>query len=118
MEQKFKSLSLFEFQERFPDDRSCYEYLANLKWSDGYQCKRCGHENYCKAVKEFDRQCTSCRYTESPTANTLFHLVKFPILKAFYIVYFVATTKKGIASTELSRKLNLRQKTCWKFKTK
>jgi hypothetical protein len=45
-----------------------------------------------------------------PTAGTLFHKVKFPLLKAFYIVYFVATSKKGISSTELSRKLSLRQK--------
>jgi hypothetical protein len=55
---------------------------------------------------------------ESPTAQTLFHKVKFDLLKAFYIVYFVSTNKKGITSTELSRKLNLRQKTCWGFKRK
>jgi hypothetical protein len=41
---------------------------------------------------------------------TLFHKVKFPLLKAFYIVYFVAASKKGISSTELSRKLGLYQK--------
>jgi hypothetical protein len=58
------------------------------------------------------------RYVESPTAQTLFHKVKFDLLKAFYIVYFVSTNKKGITSTELSRKLNLRQKTCWGFKRK
>jgi len=40
------------------------------------------------------------------------------LLKAFYIVYYLATTKKGISSTELSRKLALRQKTCWLFKQK
>ena len=31
---------------------------------------------------------------------------------------FVSTSKKGIYSTELSRKLGLRQKTCWYFKRK
>lgn len=64
------------------------------------------------------RQCTSCRYVESPTAGTLFHMVKFDLVKAFCIMYFVATNKKGITSTELSRKLNLRQETCWSFKSK
>jgi hypothetical protein len=48
----------------------------------------------------------------------LFHQLKFSVLKAFYIVYYVSTSKKGISSTELSRKLGLRQKTCWKFKRK
>ena len=44
--------------------------------------------------------------------------MKFPILKAFYIFYFISINKKGISSTELSRKLSLRQKTCWSFKRK
>lgn len=118
MEQKFKSLSIFEFQERFPDKRSCIEYLSELKWQDGFTCKKCGHNHYCKGKNEFDRQCTKCRYTESPTSGTLFHKVKFPILKAFWIIYYMSTSKKGISSTELSRKLQLRQKTAWLFQRK
>lgn len=118
MEARFKSLSIFEFQQRFPDDHSCYAYLDKLKWAEGYQCKRCGNKKYCNGTKEFDRQCTSCHYVEGVTANTLFHRLRFPILKAFWIIYFIATNKKGIASTELSRKLELRQKTCWLFKQK
>lgn len=118
MEQRFKSLSLFEFQDRFSTTESCLSYLAELKWGKGYKCKKCGHENSCDGVPACSRQCTRCNYTESPTAGTLFHKVKFDIVKAFYIVYFVSTNKKGITSTELSRKLNLRQKTCWAFKRK
>ncbi|TVR82210.1 MAG: IS1595 family transposase [Chitinophagaceae bacterium] len=118
MEVRYKSLSIFEFQQRFPDERSCYIHLSKLKWSQGYQCKKCGHKNYCKGKKEFDRQCTSCKYSESPTAGTLFHKLKFSVLKAFWIIYYLSTNKKGMASTELSRKLELRQKTCWLFKQK
>ena len=33
-------------------------------------------------------------------------------------MYYVSTCKKGISSTELNRKLGLRQKTCWAFKRK
>lgn len=118
MEAKYKSLSVFEFQQRFPDDRSCHAHLAKLKWEAGYKCKKCGNGKYCNGNQEYDRQCTSCHYVESATAGTLFHKVKFPVLKAFWIIYFVSTNKKGIASTELSRKLELRQKTCWLFKQK
>lgn len=118
MEKRFKSLSLFEFQSRFPDSDKCREYLAELKWKDGYSCAKCGHGKHCRGVGAYDRQCTSCGYIESPTAGTLFHRLKFPLLKAFYIVYYVSTCKSGISSTELSRKLELRQKTCWLFKQK
>ncbi len=118
MEQRFKSLSLFEFQERFSTKQDCLEYLCELKWGKGYRCGQCGHMHYCAGKAAMSRQCTSCRYVESPTAGTLFHKVKFDLVKAFYIVYFVSTNKKGITSTELSRKLGLRQKTCWSFKRK
>jgi len=118
MEQRFKSLSLFEFQERFGTKEDCLRYLVELKWGDGYRCSKCGHTHYCDGGAKMSRQCTSCRYVESPTAGTLFHKVKFDLVKAFYIVYFVSTNKKGITSTELSRKLDLRQKTCWAFKRK
>jgi predicted RNA-binding Zn-ribbon protein involved in translation (DUF1610 family) len=118
MEKKFESLSIFEFQQRFPDDDACLSYLADLKWSNGFVCPKCGHNHDCKATRKHSRQCTRCNHIVSPTSGTLFHKVKFPILKAFYIVYYVSTNKKGISSTELSRKLNLRQKTCWLFKQK
>lgn len=118
MEQRFKSLSLFEFQEQFASSEDCLKYLADIKWKEGFKCRKCGHSHSCNGKASHSRQCTSCRYVESPTAQTLFHQVKFDLLKAFYIVYFVATNKKGITSTELSRKLNLRQKTCWSFKRK
>ena len=118
MEQRFKSLSLFEFQARFPDEGACVKYLADLKWPNGYSCDKCGHGHYCKGNSPEDRQCTRCRYVESASAGTLFHGCKFSVLKAFYIVYYVSTSKNGISSTELSRKLALRQKTCWLFKQK
>lgn len=118
MEAKFKSLSIFEFQEQFPNEESCYKYLAYLKWNAGYTCSKCGNNRSCRGKKEFDRQCTKCCYCESTTSGTLFHKVKFSIHKAFWMVYFVSTNKKGISSTELSRKLQIRQKTCWLFRMK
>ena len=110
MEKKYESLTLLEFHRQFPDDKACYDYLSKMKWSDGFKCERCDYPHYCNG--KFDRtgQCTKCGYQATPTSNTLFHKIKFPILKAMYIVYFVATNKQRISSTELSRKLGLRQK--------
>jgi predicted RNA-binding Zn-ribbon protein involved in translation (DUF1610 family) len=118
MEKRFESLTIFDFQEQFPDEKSCMNHLSNLKWSGGFMCPQCGNTKYCKGDKVHIRQCTKCNYLASPTSGTLFHKVKFPLLKAFYIVYYISTNKKGISSTELSRKLGLRQKTCWFFKQK
>lgn len=118
MEQRFKSLSIFEFQEKFKTDLDCIAYLAEIKWRDGYRCKRCDHTNYCDGHIAYSRKCTSCTYIETPTANTLFHRIRFSPKKAFWIVYYISTNKKGITSTELARKLEIRQKTAWAFKRK
>lgn len=118
MEKRYESLTLLEFHEKFPDDHSCLLHLASIKWANGYSCEKCNNTKYCKGNKELNRQCTKCHYQASPTSGTLFHKVKFSVLLAFYIVYFMSTNKKGITSTELSRKLGLRQKTCWFFRRK
>lgn len=113
-----KSLTLFEFEQMFPDENACLRTLEHLKWKDGFHCFKCDHDKYCHGSQRLSRQCSRCRYIESPTANTIFHGIKFSLKKAFYIAYFTATNKKGISSAELSRKLGLRQKTCWLFRHK
>ena len=50
MDRRFESLTVFEFQDRFPDDNSCKEYLSVLKWGKGYVCSKCGHTRYCSGA--------------------------------------------------------------------
>lgn len=114
----FEGVNLIEFSTRFSTEEKCLEYLSHIKWKNGYQCAKCGHEKYFEGKRSSGKCCTRCHYDESPTAHTLFHKVKFPIQKAFYITFLVVTGKKGISTYELSRKLGLQQKTCWLFKRK
>lgn len=114
----FKGLNIINFAERFSTDENCYEYLASIKWKNDHSCAKCGHPKYFAGKKPSGRCCSKCHYDESPTAHTLFHKLKFPLRKAFYIAFLVATGKKGMSSHELGRKLDMRQKTCWLFKRK
>ena len=106
------------FHKRFPDEDSCYEYLAAIKWENGYACKKCGHSNYCKGRKPQSRRCTRCKYDESPTSGTMFDKCKFSLHIAFHLVFKISSKKKGMSSLELSNEFDLRQKTCWEFKWK
>jgi hypothetical protein len=114
----FTGLNIIEFSERFTTDDEFRKYLAVIKWENGYCCGKCGDNEYYEIKKAGSRLCSKCKYAESATARTLFHKVKFPLKKAFYIAFMVVTNKKGVSSYELSRKLGLRQKTCWAFKKK
>lgn len=114
----FNGVNSIKFNRRFKDETDCLDYISELKWEDGYKCKRCGNSKYCIGKKPHNRRCTKCRYDESPTVGTMFEKIKFPILIAFHIAFKISTKKKGMSSLELSHEFELRQKTCWEFKLK
>lgn len=39
----FKGRNLIEFSDRFKTDLDCKEYLAHIKWKDGFECTRFEH---------------------------------------------------------------------------
>ncbi len=112
-----KIVSFEEFQNIYADENSCLDYLSVLKWSKGYKCEKCGNGNFSKGPVPFSRRCSKCSYIESATANTIFYRLKFPIIKAFYMVFLVSN-RNEITADELSEKLSLRRQTCWAFKRK
>jgi hypothetical protein len=114
----FQGLNILEFTEKFSTDDKCREYLSRQKWEKGYQCGNCSHGHCHNGKQPGSRVCSKCKYLESATARTLFHRLKFPLRKAFHIIYTMSCNKKGISSYELSRQLSLRQKTCWAFQRK
>jgi ISXO2-like transposase domain len=118
MSKMFEGLNILEFTEKFSTDDKCRCYLSDQKWEKGYQCGNCNHGNYHNGKQAGTRVCSKCKYLESATARTLFHRLKFPLRKAFHIIYTMSCNKKGISSYELSRQLSLRQKTCWAFQRK
>jgi hypothetical protein len=107
-----------KLDELFQSDEKCLEFLAELKWSDGFICRKCGNTNYCPGKTPYSRRCTKCKKEESSIAGTIFHNCKFPISKAFYIAYNVCKGKEDLSTYEFARRLSLRQMTCWNFKTK
>lgn len=113
-----EELSTEKFKELFPDDTSCMRYLENIKWSNGFICKKCGHERYITHTSPFSRKCTSCKHVESVTADTLFHGIRIPMDKAFYIVYDTIRSGKSKTLEELSELLGLNKNTVWAFRKK
>jgi len=113
-----KELEPEQLDELFKSDEKCFEFLADLKWSEGFICRKCGNTNHCPGKTPHSRRCTKCKTEESATTGTIFHNCKFPVSKAFYIAYNVCKGKEDLSTYEFARRLSLRQMTCWNFKTK
>lgn len=77
----FQAQNAQEFYIRFNTVDSCKEYLAKIKWDNGFKCVKCSHVG-CQIRANYDQTCNKCSYTESPLARTLFHKVKFGLDKA------------------------------------
>jgi hypothetical protein len=107
-----------ELNGLFQNEDKCFEFLAELKWGNGFECRKCGNKNYCPGKSAHSRRCTKCKREESAAAGTIFHNCKFPVNKAFYIAYYVCKGKEDLSTYEYARRLSLRQMTCWNFKTK
>ena len=104
-----------EFSRIYPDSDSCFRFLADLKWANGYSCRKCGNEQHFPGHQPFSRRCSKCGYEESVLANTLFQNSRIPINKAFYMVFLIYTSKGKISSHKLSEVLGIRQSTCWTY---
>jgi hypothetical protein len=115
----FKGQNLLEFSDRFKTDQDCKQYLSKIKWVDGFECVKCGH-NKSQVRKDFSRTCNICSHQESATANTLFHKVKFGIRKAFFITFEMGTSTKGLSASYMGVRYGVTEKTArlWMHKVR
>jgi ISXO2-like transposase domain/Transposase zinc-ribbon domain len=89
-----------EFREWFPDDQSCREYLAGLRWLDGFSCPRCGGGD-CWRTSRGLRMCQECGLKTSVTAGTIFHRSHTPLSTWFAAVWLVTSQKNGVSAQGL-----------------
>lgn len=106
---KFEGQNAQEFYSRFNTEESCKEYLAKIKWSEGFTCVKCKHTG-CQVRANLNRTCNKCSHTETPSANTLFHKVKFGLVNAFIICFEMSTTTKGLSAKYMATRLGISRK--------
>ena len=113
-----KLLTYGEFKTIFPDTAACNRYLESLKWSEKFSCKNCDGTKCSNGPKLFTKRCSKCGYIESVTAGTIFHGVRFPLEKAFFIAYTIIAKSEPLTLDKLAEELDLRRNTVWSFKKK
>lgn len=93
-----------EFRAWFPDESSCVEYLATLRWPGGFGCPRCGcGRSWRTAARQW--VCAECARRTSVTAGTVFHRSHSPLSTWFAAAWFVTATKNGVSAAGLQQQL-------------
>ena len=106
------------FLETFITEQDCHSLLFNIKWKSGFKCQKCGYKKSTLIQNGQAHKCGKCTHIESSTASTLFHGIKFPIQKAFYILYATITHKPRPTAIKLAEETELRLATCSTFQLK
>jgi transposase-like protein len=106
--------SIVDFQERFPDDAACLDYLADSRWPEGFRCPACGGRRAWVLERRHLWECAECHQQTSITAGTVMHGTRTPLRLWFWAAYLVATHTPGISAVQLQRQLGIsRYETAW-----
>lgn len=89
-----------EFLVQFPDEKSCWQYLLDMRWSDGYVCPQCGSLKYWLTAKH-KIHCSVCGKEFSITSGTIFQESKKPLLLWFHIMWWIVAQKTGASAYNL-----------------
>lgn len=106
-----------DFDRDFPDDDACLEFLFKSRWPDGVFCEKCQKVTAHYRIK--GRPCYSCEHCGShiyPMAGTIFQDTRFSHLRLWFkAVAYMAVTRCGISSRQLSRDVGVGVKTAWRM---
>src|ERR1039457_2689712 len=108
--------TLKDFQQQFPDDATCLDWLRNYRDPDGIFCEACNAFTKHHRVKSRPSySCDHCGHHVHPTAGTIFHKSPTPLTIWFYAIYLMASTRCGVSAKQIQRETGVTYKTAWRM---
>jgi transposase-like protein len=105
--------TVLEFRDWFADDAARRDYLARLRWPEGFRCPICSEPHHWVTARGL-RHCQGCGRQTSVTAGTLFADTHLPLRLWFEALWHVTSQKGGASALGLQRVLGLGSyRTAW-----
>lgn len=111
------ALSVREFFARFPNEEACLSHVMAVRFGGTkLDCPSCGTEaEFHKLRERRVYACPHCLFQIAPTANTILHDTRTPLVSWFYAMYLFCTTRHGVSGKELQRQLGVTYKTAYRI---
>jgi transposase-like protein len=115
MNAKVKTLSIYQFNKRVPDETAARKYFEDLRWDKGITCPHCQSNNIVHVLNEKPQpyRCKDCRKHFSVRTGTILACSNVPLQKWLLAAYLMNTAKQGVSSCQMARELGVPQKTAW-----
>ena len=105
--------TVLEFRDWFADEVACRDYLARLRWPQGFRCPLCGGSDHWVTERGL-HHCRACGRQTSVTAGTLFADTHLPLRLWFEALWHVTGQKSGGSALGLQRVMGLGSyRTAW-----
>lgn len=105
--------SLLSLTERFPDEKSCREYLEQQRWNGIPICPHCDNNKVYRYKDGRLFKCAKCKKQFTVRVGTIFEDSPLSLRKWFMAIYLITAHKKGISSLQLSKDIGITQKSAW-----
>ena len=105
-----------QFNEQFPDDATCLQYLFDQNFPNGGTCAKCGKSDCFHPVT--GRKCYACAWCGhqvSPTAGTIFHKSSTSLKSWFFAIFLMTASRNGVSAKELERQVGVTYKTAFRM---
>lgn len=111
-----KAYTLKQFQQDFPDDEACLEWLKNNRWPEGIHCKKCKRVTKHYRLRNHPKySCQFCGNHVSPLAGTILEKSSTSLYNWFYAMYLMASTRCGVSAKQIERETGVTYKTAWRM---
>ena len=105
--------TLMAMEKRFSSEAACRDYLAALRWPDGFVCPACGATKAGRMRRGL-WHCRSCERQTSVLAGTVFQDTHLALTIWFRSMWQMTSQKNGISALGLQRVLGLGSyRTAW-----
>ena len=108
--------SLYSVAVYFSTEDKCRQAIIDSRWGVGDEqdvvCPYCG-QHHCHKRGDGRFCCSKCNKNFSEKVGTVFENTKIPLRKWFMAMYLISSHKKGVSSHQLSRDIDVTQKTAW-----
>jgi transposase-like protein len=103
------------FNEEFPDDAACLDYIFDLRFPDGGACPCGKKDGFYRVAKRKCYSCSACGFQLSPTEGTIFHKSKTSLKSWLFAMFLITTSKNGVSAKELQRQIGVTYKCAWRM---
>ena len=108
-------ISLYEFLQRFPDERAAIAHFEKRRWNGQLVCPYCGSLDPKETPKRKPMPfwCGDCKSYFSVRTGTVMEESRLPLHKWLMAAYLISVSRKGISSVQTAKMIGVTQKTAW-----